>query len=242
MTKRAPRIFILTGAGVSAESGLGTFRDVGGIWSQYRLEEVATPDAFERNPDLVYGFYNARRANLVAAAPNAAHAALAKLQSGLRAAGGDALIVTQNIDDLHERAGAQDIAHMHGELLKARCLRCGALADWRGAMDAASRYPNCDAAVRPHVVWFGEVPIGLDDIAETLAGCDAFVSIGTSGSVYPAAGFVSMAREMGMPATELNLEPSENAFVFTDQRYGPASSIVPAWVDDVLSTISGPAN
>jgi len=232
---RPRQIVVLTGAGLSAESGLGTFRDVGGLWTRYDLNEVATPEGFARNPDLVYAFYNARRANLIAAEPNAAHAALAQLQKSLAAEAGRVTIVTQNIDDLHERAGAEDVIHMHGELLKARCLTCGAVIAWRAPLEGANACADCGGGLRPHVVWFGEMPFALNRIETAISEADLFVSIGTSGSVYPAAGFVDAARSLGVPCVELNLEPSANADQFTERRYGPATEIVPAWTAEIAA-------
>lgn len=231
------RVFALTGAGVSAESGLGTFRDAGGIWARFDPLRLATPEAFARDPDLVHAFYDARRENLLAAAPNAAHAALARLEAGLEARGGDLFLCTQNIDDLHERAGSRRVHHMHGELLKARCLACGEAPDWRAPMGVSAACPSCGARgrLRPHVVWFGEVPFGLDAILAALDEADLFVAIGTSGSVYPAAGFVTRAREIGLRTCEINLEPSDNARLFDERRYGPASETVPAFVESLLS-------
>lgn len=231
------RLFVLTGAGVSAESGLGTFRDKDGLWTRYDLSEVATPEGFARNPAKVHAFYNARRANLSGAEPNEAHHALARLEGELEARGGKLFLCTQNVDDLHERAGSRNVLHMHGELAKVRCEECGAILTWTGDLSAETRCPRCDRAggLRPHVVWFGEVPLGLDMIDEELTSADRFVAIGTSGSVYPAAGLVSEARSLGLPTAELNLEPSENAWVFDERRYGPASEVVPAWVEEVLA-------
>jgi len=233
---KAPAIFVLTGAGVSAESGLGTFRDKDGLWARYDLREVATPEGFARDPVKVHGFYDARRRALAEAAPNAAHAALARLEAELEARGGRLFLCTQNIDDLHERAGARRVVHMHGELFKARCLACTAVADWRGDLGLAAACPGCQCAgrLRPDVVWFGEVPRFLDEIYAAVAEADLFVSIGTSGSVYPAAGLVAEARAAGVRTCEINLEPSENAYAFGERRYGPASEAVPAWVDEVL--------
>ncbi|MCU0886939.1 MAG: NAD-dependent deacylase [Rubritepida sp.] len=227
-------IVVLTGAGISAESGLATFRDLGGIWSQVRLEEVATPEAFARDPDRVQAFYNARRAQLRRVAPNPAHAALARLDAGWSR--GDFMLVTQNVDDLHERAGARRLLHMHGELARARCLACGTHHAWAADLDAGSACPACGTTgrLRPHVVWFGEMPLGMDRIEAALDACDLFVSIGTSGQVYPAAGFVAAVR--GRARTiEINLEPSEGAGLFDERRHGPASRLVPAWVDEVLA-------
>jgi NAD-dependent deacetylase len=223
---------ILTGAGISAESGLGTFRDAGGLWSEYDLEDVATPEGFARDPGLVHRFYNARRANCLGAAPNAAHRALARLQDF---AMGEVVIVTQNIDDLHERGGAHGVIHMHGELLRALCAACGARWDAPPVMGPDDPCPGCgQAATRPDVVWFGEMPYFMDEIEAHLATCDLFASIGTSGAVWPAAGFVAAARRMGARTVELNLEPSEGSGLFHETRLGPATKLVPAWVDAVL--------
>ena len=226
------KIVVLTGAGVSAESGLGTFRDVGGLWSEYDLEDVATPQGFARDPALVHRFYNARRANCLSARPNAAHEALARLQDFTL---GETVIVTQNIDDLHERGGARDVIHMHGELLRALCGACGDRWDAPPEMAPQDRCPGCGrAATRPDVVWFGEMPYQMDAIEDHLAGCDLFVAIGTSGAVYPAAGFVAEARRAGARTLELNLEPSDVAGLFHETRRGPATRLVPQWVDEVL--------
>lgn len=227
-------IVILTGAGVSADSGVSTFRDPNGIWAKYDYTEVATPEGFAANPVLVHSFYNARREALARVMPNAAHVALARLE----AATGDALtLVTQNVDDLHERGGSRRVIHMHGELLKARCAICGTNHRWTGDLSVETRCPDCkaDRFMRPHVVWFGEMPMFMDEIAAAIANADLFVSIGTSGSVYPAAGFVGEARCLGVPCIELNLEPSQNADVFTDARYGRASEIVPLWVEEIIT-------
>ncbi|MGJ0502575.1 MAG: NAD-dependent deacylase [Methylocystis sp.] len=228
-------IFVLTGAGVSAESGLGVFRGPGAaLWKRYDPMQLATPEAFARDPALVHNFYNARRRNLLAASPNAAHVALARLESGLARRGGALTLVTQNIDDLHERAGSRSVIHMHGELLKARCASCGAVRDCREELTTDSRCV-CAAALRPHVVWFGETPLYMEEIYAALAAADLFVANGTSGAVYPAAGFVREARARGLRCCELNLEPSDNAEEFDDRRYGPASEIVPSWVTEILA-------
>jgi NAD-dependent deacetylase len=231
------QIVILTGAGVSKESGLETFRDPDGIWARVRIEDVATPEAFARDPERVHAFYNHRREGLLspAVAPNAAHLALARLEAAWP---GEVLLVTQNIDDLHERAGSKNLIHMHGELLKARCLVCGAASPWREAMSHDSLCPACGAegTLRVNVVWFGEMPFEMDRIYAALAACDLFISIGTSGNVYPAAGFVAEARGTGRAHTvELNLEPSEGSSLFAERRYGPASVEVPAFVERVLA-------
>ena len=220
-------IVILTGAGVSAESGLGTFRDVGGLWDQYDLAEVATPEGYARNPGLVLEFYNARRKNLAAAQPNAAHRALARL-AGLR----EVLLVTQNIDDLHEQAGSGAVVHMHGELTRRLCASCGARDDAPAIMAPEDRCAACGrATLRPDVVWFGEMPYHMDRIEAALARAQVFAAIGTSGQVYPAAGFVGLARAAGARCVEINLEPSDVARAFHDHHIGPASVEVPAWVD-----------
>ncbi len=227
-----PRIVILTGAGISADSGVSTFRDPDGVWAQHDWRDVATPEGFAADPARVHAFYNARREGLKTVTPNAAHVALAKLEAAL----GEALtLVTQNVDDLHERAGSTRVLHMHGELLKARCTLCRATHRWAGALSLATRCPDCkgDGGMRPDVVWFGEIPRFMDEIAEAIGRADLFASIGTSGSVYPAAGFVAEARACGVPCVELNLEPSENAGVFTERRYGRAAEIVPAWAAEI---------
>ena len=226
-------IVILTGAGISAESGLGTFRDKDGLWTKYDLEEVATPQGFARDPKLVHDFYNARRKNCRGAEPNDAHRALARLEAGRPA--GRTLIVTQNVDDLHERAGSKEVWHMHGELSRALCADCGHRWDAPDAMAPEDPCPSCGiASTRPDVVWFGEMPYLMDDIEERLSRAELFVSIGTSGEVYPAAGFVQTALAVGAETLELNLEPSSNASFFAESRNGMASEIVPAWVDEVL--------
>jgi NAD-dependent deacetylase len=226
------RVVVLTGAGISAESGLGTFRDAGGVWTKVRFEDVATPEAFARDPAMVRAFYDARREAARRAAPNAAHRALAALE----ASGADLLIVTQNVDDLHERAGSRNLIHIHGELARALCAACDARWPWgEGPMTAEAVCPGCGRAghVRPDVVWFGEIPYRLDEAYAALAACDLFVSIGTSGAVYPAAGFVQEARAAGARTLELNLEPSEGSAFFHETRLGPASEIVPAWVAEI---------
>jgi NAD-dependent deacetylase len=232
-------IVILTGAGISQESGLDTFRDEGGIWSKVRIEDVATPQAFARDPARVQGFYNARRKQLVNSnvKPNGAHLACARLEAEW---GGEVMIVTQNIDNLHENAGSQNLIHMHGELLKARCRECGETNVWEIDMGNGEACPNCSATgtLRPHVVWFGEMPLLMEEISELLGRCGLFMSIGTSGNVYPAAGFVQDARGNGIAHTvELNLEPSEGASFFHETRYGQATELVPAFVDEILNQV-----
>lgn len=225
-------ILILTGAGISAESGLGTFRDVGGLWTKYDLEDVATPEGFARDPALVHAFYNARRANCLDAAPNAGHRALGRLQAEHS---GQVTLVTQNVDDLHERGGATDVVHMHGELAGALCAACDHRWPAPREMSPTTPCPSCNSPrTRPDIVWFGEMPYQMGAIYAAIGKADLFVAIGTSGTVYPAAGFVGEARAMGIPTLELNLEPSETAGIFDDARFGPASEIVPKWVDEVL--------
>jgi len=232
-------VVVLSGAGISAESGLGTFRDVDGIWTKYPLEDLATPEGFARNPDFVHGFYNDRRAQLKAAEPNAAHLALARLEAAMLASGRRFTLVTQNVDNLHEKAGSQNVLHMHGELLKIRCEACGSVVRWPGDISVATVCPTCEAVglMRPHVVWFGEMPLHMDEIEADLARADLFVSIGTSGNVYPAAGFVQMARRAGARTLELNLEPSDGASFFNEARYGKASDLVPDWTNALMALL-----
>jgi NAD-dependent protein deacetylase/lipoamidase len=231
---RFKRIVVLTGAGISAESGLGTFRDKDGLWTKFDLNDVATPQGFARNPVLVHDFYNARRRNLLSAEPNAAHLALAHLEEEYS---GDVCVVTQNVDDLHVRAGSKAVIAMHGQLLKARCSACANVGDWSGDMTLQTACAACGSlgTLRPHVVWFGEMPLHLDEIYAKLMRCDLFVSIGTSGNVYPASGFVMEALNAGAHTVELNLEPSEGESLFAETIYGPASRVVPAFVDTLLS-------
>ncbi|MEQ5789217.1 NAD-dependent deacylase [Erythrobacter sp. NFXS35] len=226
------RIVILTGAGISAESGIDTFRAAGGLWEQHRIEDVATPEGFASNPDLVLGFYDMRRAALARAEPNPAHTALARLEHEFR---GEVLLVTQNVDDLHERGGAARVLHMHGELKSALCTSCEIRSRWDAAMQQRPPCPVCRApTLRPDIVWFGEMPYQMGRIYAALEACDLFVSIGTSGAVYPAAGFVQEARASGARTLELNLEPSEGSRLFHESRLGPAGTLVPAWVEEML--------
>lgn len=226
-------IVILTGAGISAESGLATFRGPEGLWEGHRVEDVATPEAFARDPVLVHRFYDARRANLKTVAPNAAHLALARLDAEWP---GELLIVTQNVDDLHERAGAKRILHMHGELKSAWCLACDARSRWEEDLGDHPPCPSCGAAgrLRPDIVWFGEMPYAMEAIDAALMNADLFVSIGTSGAVYPAAGFVQTARYRGAETLEMNLEPSLGSFHFHESRTGRAGELVPQWVEEML--------
>ena len=227
-------IVILTGAGVSAESGIDTFRCAGGLWEQHKVEDVATAEAFARDPDLVLRFYDMRRERIQQVEPNAAHLALARLDAAWT---GNLLLVTQNVDDLHERAGSTRLLHMHGEHLNAWCSACDARHRWRGTLIDRPACPACGAAgqLRPDIVWFGEMPYRMEDIYHALNRADLFVSIGTSGAVYPAAGLVREAREKGIRTLELNLEPSHGTSWFEESRHGPATEVVPAWVDEMLS-------
>jgi NAD-dependent deacetylase len=229
-------IVVLTGAGISKESGLDTFRDADGIWAKVRLEDVATPEGFERNPQMVQDFYNSRRQRLDGpdVLPNAGHLALARLEKEWP---GEVLIVTQNIDNLHERAGSRNVLHMHGELLKVRCGGCSSLFQWGTDLHVEDACPACGEPgwMRPHVVWFGEMPLEMGRIYAALERCALFMSIGTSGNVYPAAGFVSHVRQSSDAHTvELNLEPSEGATMFARTLYGPATQVVPAFVEKIL--------
>ncbi|KQO86950.1 MAG: NAD-dependent deacylase [Methylobacteriaceae bacterium] len=230
-------IFVLTGAGISAESGLGTFRDTDGAWARFDPMRLATPEGFAADPVLVHDFYNHRRRDARAAAPNPAHEALARLEAGLAARGGRLFLCTQNIDDLHERAGSRHVVHMHGALLKARCTACVTDTVWHEDLTVETACPHCghSGEMRPDVVWFGEMPHHLEAIDEALAEADLFVAIGTSGAVYPAAGYVAQARAFGIPTLALTLEAADNAGLFEATRLGRASETVPAFVEEVLS-------
>jgi NAD-dependent deacetylase len=228
------RVVVLTGAGISAESGLSTFRDSGGLWEGHDPMQVATPEAYADDPGLVQRFYDERRAALSRVEPNAAHHALVRLEAAL---GDDLLVVTQNVDDLHERAGSMRVHHIHGHLRSAWCTTCGGRHTWDGPLRDGPACPACRArTLRPDIVWFGEIPYGMDVVEQALEECDLFVSIGTSGVVYPAAAFVHWARGATL---ELNLDPSAGAGDFAESRQGPASRLVPAWVDEVLG-VGGP--
>ncbi len=228
------RVVVLSGAGISAESGLPTFRDENGLWEGYDPLEVATPEAFAAEPDLVHRFYDERRAALGRVRPNAAHEALARLEDHL---GDDLFLVTQNVDDLHERGGSRRVHHMHGRLRTARCLSCGDRHEWTGPLGDRPPCPACGAeALRPDVVWFGEMPHGMDEIHDALLRCETFVAIGTSGVVYPAAGFVHYAMAAGADTLELNLAP-EPMSDFARTRQGPATELVPAWVDELIKRL-----
>ena len=227
-------IVILTGAGISAESGMGTFRDKDGLWTKVNLEDVATPEGFARNPAMVHDFYNQRRAGARDAQPNEAHRALARLA---REHSGKITLITQNVDNLHEAGGSEDVIHMHGELLRALCSACGHQWEWREDMGLNDTCPSCSTrgTVRPDVVWFGEMPYHLDQIAEAIETASLFVAIGTSGNVYPAAGYVSEARMRGIPTVEINLEETEASRLFDHHVTGPATESVPRFVNAVLA-------
>ena len=228
------RIVVLTGAGVSAESGLATFRGADGLWEGHRVEDVATPAAYQRDPVLVHQFYDARRAKLATLEPNAAHEALARLDSEW---GDDFLLVTQNVDDLHERAGSRRLIHMHGSNMRGWCLACDDRFPWQRPMGEGASCPACGRTgrVRPDIVWFGEMPYEMERIEDAIRECDLFVSIGTSGAVYPAAGFVQTARYCGARTLEINLEPSLGSHLFDENRIGKAGEVVPQWVEEVLA-------
>lgn len=235
------KIVILTGAGISAESGISTFRDSDGLWEKHRIEDVATPEAFVRNPALVHRFYNLRRLALTEVEPNAAHFALAGLEHALHASGGALTLVTQNVDNLHERGGSASPIHMHGELTSIRCTHCNAREYYDGETSVETRCQNCgERAMRPDIVWFGEMPFAMHVIEDAITACDLFVSIGTSGAVYPAAGFVHMAGSLGKDTLEINLVPSEGSAAFNESRLGKAGELVPLWVDEIIKDLKRP--
>lgn len=225
-------IVILTGAGISAESGIATFRDSGGLWEGHSVEAVATPQGFAADPDLVQSFYDERRRVVAGAEPNPAHVALARLEKALE---GEVVVITQNVDDLHERAGSRRVLHMHGELLSALCTECGARSRWHDDLLPGPPCPACGVrALRPDIVWFGEVPYHMDEIQRALTACSVFAAVGTSGEVYPAAGFVAMAAAHGARTVEINLAASRVASVFDEVRAGRASELVPQWVAEAI--------
>lgn len=230
------KVVVLTGAGISAESGIRTFRATDGLWEEHRIEDVATPEGFERDPDLVHRFYSERRLQLEGVSPNRAHIALAEAAKRPEL---ELYLVTQNVDDLHERAGHERVVHMHGELTKMRCLSTGRVEDFTGTSSRASACKCCalPGNLRPHIVWFGEMPFFMENIHRALEQADLFVSIGTSGSVYPAAGFVRLAKRAGAHTVLLNLEPSAGAEIFEETHYGPATEVVPAY----FQTLSYPS-
>ena len=237
MAAPSQSVFVLTGAGISAESGLGTFRDRGGMWARFDPMRLATPEAFAEDPETVLDFYNLRRRGVIDAVPNAAHAALARAEAALAERGGRLFLCTQNVDDLHERAGSRSVVHMHGELLKGRCTACAGTFACRTDLRVADACPLCGARgrSRPDVVWFGETPYHREAIEAALSQADLFVAIGTSGAVYPAAGYVGLAKARGIPTCALNRDPSDNAGAFDEVRYGLASETVPAFFADLVS-------
>ncbi|CAA0092619.1 NAD-dependent protein deacylase [Zhongshania aliphaticivorans] len=233
------RVVVLTGAGISAESGIKTFRADDGLWEEHRVEDVATPQGFAADPVLVQRFYNSRRAQLLGddIQPNAAHRALADLE---KVYGDSLLVVTQNIDNLHEQAGSTNIIHMHGEILKMRCAYTHLVYPISTDISIDDRCECCGlrGALRPHVVWFGEMPLQMEEIYDALEACDLFIAIGTSGNVYPAAGFVRQATLSGAKTMEINLEPSAVESAFSDHRYGLASVEVPALVAELIESMA----
>lgn len=234
-----PNIVVLTGAGISAESGIKTFRDNNGLWENHSVEEVATPEGFSQNPALVYRFYNKRRAQLTEpyVVPNGAHIALAELQQKMPE---HVTLVTQNVDDLHEQAGSEDVIHMHGTLRSARCLTCETVTYWEDDFDSTTECPSChNASLRPDIVWFGEMPMHMDKIEAALLDADIFIAIGTSGNVYPAAGFVQYARDAGAVTIEVNLVPSATNSLFDRTMTGAASQTVPTLVSQILTDCEG---
>jgi NAD-dependent deacetylase len=221
-------VFVLTGAGISAESGLATFRGSGGLWSGYRVEEVATPEAWEADPELVWRFYSMRRRDALAAQPNDGHLALAKMEEQLK----DAFyLCTQNVDDLHERAGSHRVHHMHGTLFQSRCVECNLPFPDKAQYEKTSDMPvcvECGSAVRPHIVWFGEIPLGMDDIYRALDRATVLLVVGTSGSVYPAAGFVNVANNKGIRTIYVGPEEPLNRDAFDEILLGAATAILPS--------------
>ncbi|MEM6648852.1 MAG: NAD-dependent deacylase [Pseudomonadota bacterium] len=232
-------IVILTGAGMSADSGVDTFRDPNGAWAKHDWREVATPEGFAKDPQKVHDFYNMRRATLKKVIPNAAHHALATLEKALGENGHDFTLITQNVDDLHRRAGSQSILPMHGQLDLITCMACGEIIEWHDPVTLDTNCPHCSSkgSLRPYIVWFGENPRYMAEIDEAMQSATQFVSIGTSGTVYPAAGLVGEATHRGIPTLEINLEPSENAHLFDQGIYGLAKDKVPFWVDTLMATL-----
>jgi len=229
------RLAVMTGAGISAESGVSTFRGKGGLWSKYNLYEVATPEAFARDPRMVWEFYNLRRAQLPTVEPNAAHHALARLEAAMP--DGAFTLITQNVDDLHDRAGTKHVLHMHGELAKVRCTGCGTITE---TLDDLGPLPHCDscgAMLRPHIVWFGEMPMFLDKIDDAVRECHLFLAVGTSGTVYPAAGMLSLAKSCGARTVGINLDEPDNVDSIDHFFQGKAGELLPPLVDEWLSRL-----
>ncbi len=229
------RVVVLTGAGISAESGIRTFRANDGVWENHRIEDVATPFAWERDPRLVWRFYQGRRRQLLDVNPNSAHEALVSLESYLD----EFLLITQNVDDLHSRAGSEKLIHMHGELRKLRCEMCGEIIDAMDDEHLQDQYVKCvqcaNERLRPHIVWFHEMPLRMDEIYDAVGECDVFIAIGTSGHVYPAAGLLSIAKDTGAHCIGINLDPPENIILFDEFHQGLAGELVPALVTKWMS-------
>jgi NAD-dependent deacetylase len=230
------KIVVLTGAGISAESGVKTFRDNGGLWENHRIEDVATPEAFRRDPEFVHRFYNLRREQLKEVQPNKAHLALSQLEE----ADVDFFLVTQNVDDLHERAGSKAPLHMHGELKKVRCLYCESVFVWENELTTRHLCPECRqhgewGSLRPHIVWFGEMPFDMPLIEKKLRNCDIFIAVGTSGQVYPAAGFVELAKDYQAKTLLFNLEEQGQNRHFDEVILGPAGKTLSEWVNDFIA-------
>lgn len=233
-----PLVVVLTGSGISAESGLSTFRDAGGLWEGHPVEDVASPDAYSRNPNVVHRFYDARRAQLSSVAPNPAHLALARLEKEVAGRGESLLLVTQNVDDLHERAGSKNLIHMHGELTSAWCTACDTRTRWIAPLGDRPPCPTCgQQELRPDIVWFGEEVYAMPQIVAAVSACKVFVVAGTSGTVFPAAGLASRARHAGARTVLLNLEPQGGGFEYDQTRLGPACEVVPAWVEEFLGEL-----
>lgn len=235
MNKQYKHILVLTGAGVSAESGLATFRDAEGLWNNHKVEDVATIDAFERNPEYVHAFYNEMKPELSAAKPNSAHLALAKLEKEYT---GEVNIVTQNVDTLHEKAGSRKVYHIHGQINQAVCLNCGQILETWDAVDTQTVCPHCHIVgmMKPNIVFFGESLLYMNEVERLLKACDLFISVGTSGVVYPAAGFVQAAKYHGAETWEFNLEAGANNYLFDKHIYGKCGTTLPAFVDELLKS------
>ncbi len=234
MIKIYKRIFILTGAGISAESGIGTFRDANGLWNNHKVEDVATVEAFEKNPQYVHRFYNELKPDLLEAKPNLAHLCLTKLQTNYN---GNVDIVTQNVDTLHEKAGSKNVYHMHGKIDEAICLNCGHILKSDDDVDTSTICPHCTMAgfMKPNIVFFGEMPLYMPEIEKKLRECDLFISVGTSGVVYPAAGFVYTAKYYGADTIEFNLEKTSNNCLFDEHIFGKCTNTLPEFVEKLLS-------
>ena len=237
MSRIYKHIVFLTGAGISAESGLATFRSENGLWNNHRVEDVATIEAYLRNPDYVHQFYNDMRPELFKAEPNPAHLAITDLQSNYPA---QIDIVTQNVDTLHEKAGNKNIYHIHGQINQIVCLNCGHVFETWGDISSEDKCEKCGVVgmLKPNIVFFGENLLYMDKVDNLLKSCDLFISIGTSGVVYPAAGFVQIAKMFGADTIELNMEQTSNNRLFDRHIYGPAGTTLPALVQELIESIS----